>query len=117
MKLYILFECTGSFEDYHEHMAKGFFSKEKAEFEKKRRENEAALCHKQYIQCNECSYSWFSSGTEQGLKAFINIAQNKPCFKLAKIEHEYDEYYTSCNNCMSDYEEPIYKIKEIEVEE
>ena len=100
MKIYLVYEESGEWEDYNKILSKGFLSKQKAEEYKLNLEQEEKERQEQIKKCNECPYK-YGDGKE-------NEKCNCKKFKL-------DEY-GYCENYDCIYEKYWYSLEEIEVE-
>lgn len=98
-KVYLIFECSGLYEDYEEYLLKAFFDKDKAELFKKEKEEELKILQKRYHEkCCNCAYG------------------DKYCELYEKPIVEDFDY--DCKNRVESYGifDIYYTIEEIEVE-
>lgn len=97
-KVYLIFECSGLYEDYEEYLLKAFFNKDKAKQFQKQKEKELEILKERYEnKCCNCAYG------------------DQYCNLYKKPEEEYDE---DCENRVlwHDIDNTSYALIEIEVE-
>ena len=99
MKVYLVYEECGEWEDYYKTIIKAFFSREKAEELKQQLEKDNKEILDQYEKCELCPYKY----GEKDDKC--------TCDKYKLDEDGY------CENYEYIYDDYCYSIKELEVEE
>lgn len=106
MKVYLLVECAGEWEDYREHVLKGYTKREAAENEKVTLEKTEQILREQSKKCAECDLYWNSIPDTTGYCEFSSKAEWKDNEVIGCSYH-----FTSYRYCVT------YRIDEIEVEE
>lgn len=111
-KVYQICRCSGEWEDYHERIVGCYMSEKKAIAEKERLELE----EEEIGNCNKCPLYFCESGCNHDCES---CAEDK---KIVKKVKEYCKRYEpfegserDCRNRKFIYDEPWYRIDEIEV--
>lgn len=106
MKIYLLVECSGEWEDYREYILKGYTKRETAEAKKANLEKTEQDLRKQSKKCAECDLFWNSIPDTTGY-----------CEVSSKVEWE-DGEVVGCPYQILPYRDYItYRIDEIELVE
>lgn len=111
MKIYQLHECSGEWEDYHDYIIGSYLRKERAEEEKAKREAKEKELIEQSGKCFNCPF------VEEDNESLNDLLSEYPDYctkaKLGKTEYG----IIDCKNYYSHWDDSIFKIEEVEVEE
>lgn len=111
MKIYQLHECSGEWEDYHDYIIGSYLRKERAEEEKAKRESKEKELIEQSGKCFNCP---FAEEDNENLNSLLSEYPDY-CTKANLEETEYG--IIDCKNYYSHWDDSIFKIEEVEVEE
>lgn len=106
MLIYQLHKYGGQWEDSFDYIIGSYLKKERAEEEKVKAEAEEKELVEQDKKCNDCPFLYDDFIDNDKLLSYCSKA------KLTK-----NEYGTSCENYYTHWDESIFKITEVEVEE
>ncbi len=111
MKIYQLHQYGGEWEDSYDYIVGSYLRKERAEEAMAIFQRVDQIKVKESRQC--CCCPLFNSSTDDSDKLKEECIAYCDRFRVA----EYDDGGIDCDNWQSYYDEPMYCIKEVEVEE
>lgn len=109
MLIYQLHEYGGEWEDRFDYIIGSYLKKERAEEEKVKAEAKEKELVEQDKKCNECPYLYDAYTTNDELLSY--------CSKAKLERDEYDPDTMNCKNYYTHWDESIFEIIEVEVEE
>lgn len=109
MKIYQLHKYNGEYEDFRDYIIGSYLRKERAEEEKLKAEAKEKELIERSNKCKNCPFLESFLTTDKLLSIYQNYCQ--------ETELEESEYGIECNNYVMFWDESIFEIKEIEIEE
>lgn len=118
-QVYMIIECSGEYEDYHERCVAAYFQKEKAWVKRDELEGIAEQRREQCVKCDNCHNRYlYSINNEDEFERFLESPPSGYCDYLKNIEwNEEWELVTCDNSCRCWYDNVTYRIDTLEVEE
>lgn len=106
---YMLYECSGDYEDYRERMVFASLDREKVELKKTELEAIEVLKQQQVEKCIQCP-------SEEMTKRKLKNRRHELEVYCDEFDPEFDGNECWCNNMRFDYDECTYHIKEMRLE-
>ena len=111
MIIYQLHEYGGEWEDKYDYIIGSYLSKARAEEEKTKKEQAEALNQRHSKKCSNCPIdNYYFDDVEAVIEACA-----KYCDQFDRVDNEYADVY--CRNYHCTWDENLYRIETVEVEE